>query len=508
MESMTATSAFYEEHRRRAGPLGRPPDVHGHRQQPHRRGHQGGRRGGGEDDHHVVLLMADGGLPVELEEWIADVTGGGWSDATPSPRRREPARRGRSTSTATATRPELFLLRDTGRGGGSSRDAAVLGALAATDVPVPQVHGADAGLRAVLLERVPGRSDFPAVDDEREREPTAAHLMEVTAALHRLDPADARHRPPPGPGPRHRPRRGPAGVARGGGGDGRRRPPPALPLGAGLAAPPRPCRRRAHLARAQRHGPGQLPGRPAGGSPRSSTGRSPTGATRWRTSRPSPCATWPRRSATSPTRYAEYEAAGGPTVDLARGRVVPGARAGPELDADRTRARVRRPGHRPGRAHDVPHHADAGRRPGVVRRRRRRAPRARRRSRPAAPTDELRLVAHAWRDQRDTRRARAHRRRRPSPGPRGGRCPRCRRPPAPLRRRPRAPGARRADRSCWASARLRRRRAGGARACAGDADRENEVVAFFARHLVRESMLLEPLLGELADRHPQRLEPR
>jgi hypothetical protein len=41
------------------------------------------------------------------------------------------------------------------------------------------------------------------------------------------------------------------------------------------------------------------------------------------------------------------------------------------------------------------------------------------------------------------------------------------------------------------------------------ADREAEVATFLARHLVREAMLLAPLLGELADRHPQSLkEPR
>ena len=40
----------------------------------------------------------------------------------------------------------------------------------------------------VLLERIPGRSDFPNVDQEAEREPTARHLMELTANLHSLDP--------------------------------------------------------------------------------------------------------------------------------------------------------------------------------------------------------------------------------------------------------------------------------------------------------------------------------
>jgi len=83
----------------------------------------------------------------------------------------------------------LFLLRDRGAKAGSARDAAVLAALASTPVPVPELIGWDASLSAILLERLPGRSDFPAVDREEDREPTARHLMELTATLHRLDPA-------------------------------------------------------------------------------------------------------------------------------------------------------------------------------------------------------------------------------------------------------------------------------------------------------------------------------
>jgi aminoglycoside phosphotransferase len=89
-------------------------------------------------------------------------------------------------------RRELFLLCDKGGSGGSGRDAAVLRALAGSPVPVPEVYGWDETLGAILLERVPGRSDFPLVDDESEREPTARHLMELTGALHRLDPASLR----------------------------------------------------------------------------------------------------------------------------------------------------------------------------------------------------------------------------------------------------------------------------------------------------------------------------
>lgn len=84
----------------------------------------------------------------------------------------------------------LFLLKDKGEGGGSLRDAAVLNALAETPIPVPRVLGLSNSPAMILLERLPGRSDFPAVDHEEEREPTARHLMELTARLHELDTAE------------------------------------------------------------------------------------------------------------------------------------------------------------------------------------------------------------------------------------------------------------------------------------------------------------------------------
>jgi len=81
----------------------------------------------------------------------------------------------------------VFLLCDKADGNGSARDAAVLRALADTPVPVPEVVAFDQEQSALLLERIPGRSDFPAVDRESEREPTARHLMELTGKLHALD---------------------------------------------------------------------------------------------------------------------------------------------------------------------------------------------------------------------------------------------------------------------------------------------------------------------------------
>ncbi len=84
---------------------------------------------------------------------------------------------------------KLFCLRDSTSGsGGSQRDAGVLRALATTEIPVPRVYASSAELGALLLARVPGRSDFPAVDRDEDRESTARDLMRLTAALHALDP--------------------------------------------------------------------------------------------------------------------------------------------------------------------------------------------------------------------------------------------------------------------------------------------------------------------------------
>jgi aminoglycoside phosphotransferase (APT) family kinase protein len=133
--------------------------------------------------------MSDGTLAPDVRSWVEQVTGGSVVRAD-----RHLAGASRQAFSVDVRRGDdvlaLFLLRDNlGAGGGSVRDGAVLQALASTSVPVPVVHAVDEPLGALLLERVAGRSDFPAVDDEREREPTAQHLMQLTAALHALDPA-------------------------------------------------------------------------------------------------------------------------------------------------------------------------------------------------------------------------------------------------------------------------------------------------------------------------------
>jgi aminoglycoside phosphotransferase (APT) family kinase protein len=127
-------------------------------------------------------------LPPTLRSWIEDASG--LSVTSAKPHFAGASRNAWNVEVERGSlRRELFLLRDKSGAGGSFRDAAVLRALASTPVPVPEVIGHDESLGAILLERIPGRSDFPAVDHEAEREPTAQHLMELTGALLRLDPA-------------------------------------------------------------------------------------------------------------------------------------------------------------------------------------------------------------------------------------------------------------------------------------------------------------------------------
>ena len=133
--------------------------------------------------------MTAGQLPEAFVEWISAAAGG--EIVTAQRHLNGASRQAWSVDvSAEGARQELFVLADNlGGSGGSARDAAVLRALEPTAVPVPRVIAENAELGAIALERVEGRSDFPAVDDEAEREPTARDLMEITATLHSLDPA-------------------------------------------------------------------------------------------------------------------------------------------------------------------------------------------------------------------------------------------------------------------------------------------------------------------------------
>lgn len=133
--------------------------------------------------------MSDDRLSDELRDWIESTTGATVVRAT-----RHLAGASRMAWSVDAERNgvlvPLFALRDSlSSNGGSVRDGAVLTALAPTTIPVPFVYGVDERLGALLLERVDGRSDFPGVDDDDERELTARDLMRVTAKLHAQDPS-------------------------------------------------------------------------------------------------------------------------------------------------------------------------------------------------------------------------------------------------------------------------------------------------------------------------------
>ncbi|MEO5840201.1 MAG: phosphotransferase family protein [Acidimicrobiales bacterium] len=149
--------------------------------------------------------MSDGTLPDDLREWIESTTGATIVHAT-----RHLVGASRMAWSVDAERNgtaiALFTLRDSlSSNGGSLRDGEVLAALMPTPIPVPFVYGVDERLGAVLLERVHGRSDFPSVDHEEEREPTARDLMHVTAKLHALEPSSLpiAHLGSPGPASCH-----------------------------------------------------------------------------------------------------------------------------------------------------------------------------------------------------------------------------------------------------------------------------------------------------------------
>jgi len=450
--------------------------------------------------------MPAGELPEELEAWVVTTTGGSVVAS-----RRHLAGASRQAWSVDVDRAgarlDLFLLRDQAGGrGGSARDAAVLQALAGTPVPVPAVHGHDPDLAALLLERVPGRGDFPAVDHDDEREPTARHLMELTAALHRVPPASLaidHLGDPAAAGPHAEAQL--AGVERF-----------AAMAGDGLDP-----RFRFALAWLRRNVPD--------GGGRTSLVHSDMGpgnflaaagrvtaildweVAHWGDPMEDLAAVAVRDMATPvghlPTRFAEYAAAGGPAVDLdavAWYRVLVLTRnpmligfglARDDAAVDRVQMTmyrtmlmracalalcdavgVARP--------EVPPFADAS----------------------APPSDELRLVAHALRDQRAT----------VLPGLGDGfvatRAAGVAAVLGAVEQRLRF-GTERVDRELADLTDLLGAPpadlASGLAAMAAlvdDPAREQDLAAFHARHLLREGMLLGPILGDLADRYPQTLE--
>jgi aminoglycoside phosphotransferase (APT) family kinase protein len=450
--------------------------------------------------------MAAGELPDELAAWVSSTAGG----PVVSSRRHLAGASRQAWSVDVDNDGErlgLFLLRDQAGGrGGSARDAAVLRALADTPVPVPGVHGHDPELAALLLERVPGRGDFPAVDHEDEREPTARHLMELTAALHRVDPASLAIEhlgDPAGVGPHAEAQL--AGVERFAAmaGDGldplfrfalawlRRN----VPDGGG----------RTSLVHSDM-GPGNFLA--AGGRV---TAILDWEVAHWGDPMEDLAAVAVRDMATPvghlPTRFAEYAAAGGPPVDLAavawyrilvltRNPMLIGfGLARDDAAVDRVQMTMYRTMLMRACALAL---CDVV---GVAR------PEEPAFADPAGPpTDEQRLVAHARRDQRSTvlpalTDGFAASRGAAVAGVLGA-----------VEHRLRF-GAEREERDLADLAVLLGRRPAdipqglaSLAALVDDPGREQGLAAFLARHLLREGMLLAPILGDLTERYPQPLE--
>jgi aminoglycoside phosphotransferase (APT) family kinase protein len=144
-------------------------------------------------------------MPPDLLEWVQSTVVG---DVTHVQRHLSGAsRQAWSVDIARdGTKIGLFVLRDALGGlGGSVRDGAILSALATSPIPVPEVYAVDERLGAVLLERVEGRDDFHGAIPEEEREAVCHHLMRVAADLHALEPTTvaAAHLGLPSPSAEH-----------------------------------------------------------------------------------------------------------------------------------------------------------------------------------------------------------------------------------------------------------------------------------------------------------------
>jgi len=140
-------------------------------------------------------------LPDGMVEWIAE-TGGG----TITHLERHVARR--EAWVVDVTRPdgsvlECFLRLDRHEVPETSstslvRETKVIQALAATDIPVPIVHGRNDELRCTLFERVRGRSDIDKLDDPVQQRAVMEDFIRVIARMHQLDPDEldlTRHMP-------------------------------------------------------------------------------------------------------------------------------------------------------------------------------------------------------------------------------------------------------------------------------------------------------------------------
>ncbi|MGE4653101.1 MAG: phosphotransferase family protein [Myxococcota bacterium] len=123
-----------------------------------------------------------------LRDWIAGSAGGKVLRAERHPGGSHRISWQVDVEGAENSRRELFLTLDAPDAGGddgNATDAAVLAALGNTSIPVPGLVGRNGPGGALLMERVPGRSDAPSGDD---LEPVMADLMRQMACVHRLEP--------------------------------------------------------------------------------------------------------------------------------------------------------------------------------------------------------------------------------------------------------------------------------------------------------------------------------
>jgi aminoglycoside phosphotransferase (APT) family kinase protein len=140
-------------------------------------------------------------LPEGMVEWIAETGGGRITHLERHVARRE-------AWVVDVTRPdgsvlECFLRLDRHPEPELSstsliRETRVIQALAATDVPVPAVHGRNDELRCTLFERVRGRSDIDKIEDPEQQRAVMEDFMRVIARMHQLDPDEldlTRHMP-------------------------------------------------------------------------------------------------------------------------------------------------------------------------------------------------------------------------------------------------------------------------------------------------------------------------
>ncbi len=81
----------------------------------------------------------------------------------------------------------LLLQEDSQTGSGNAQDARILSLLAGTSIKVPLVRAFDEKSSALLVEKLPGTSDFNIITNEESRYIVTEELMQNLGLLHNLD---------------------------------------------------------------------------------------------------------------------------------------------------------------------------------------------------------------------------------------------------------------------------------------------------------------------------------